>query len=590
MTSPPAPSDAPSRDGFNALAAYRAAFANPDRPLVFSYRIDPFKKLQCRTYTAGTIWELACRGATALRAHGLKAGDRQLHAFGNNHYLDLVYRLAALLVDTVPVTVNWQADTVERLCFKADLAEVGLVIHQRDFDETALAALRQHRPELPCLDAGSVADHEPLSESAWTPARDPDGARLVIFTSGTTGHPKGAVLTHANYRTNAATFDQFLEIPPGTGLAALVVNPMHHANASAMTDWCLRRDDGEIHLIERYTTDFWRVMARVGLRPGRIVAPMVSRHFDFLAELDATEKLPVSATHLRAGMARIDFLLGSAPVGPTTIKRMLDYAGKPPLVRFGSTETCLQVMGIPYRLDRAQVIALFERGWHFDNGRRVGYYIGRPHEGHTRVRVVKSLGDGNPDHWVDCKPGRPGYLVCSGGNVMAGYLAQPEATDAVLRSGWYSGFKDIGYYLIHPEDGERDFFWMSRESTMLIRGGANYAYDQINAELEAFIGDRFGLAESEFEVAVVGKRLHSEHEDDCIATLSLHGERARSRQREMAEALPGAMRGKVSKGALPSLVRFGPIPRNFKGAVQVPALMEAVEAWLEVSEGETRKG
>ena len=183
-------------------------------------------------------------------------------------------------------------------------------------------------------------------------------------------------------------------------LVAVVVNPMHHTNSTSITDWAMRKPGAVLHLVQRYTTQYWSVLARAGTpvaisdTPSDaqfaaaleqrnasgttvVVAPLVSRHFDFLDSLISTETLPVPPALMHTAMSHTILLLGaracrapsflllppvtnpalheasrpigacrgagSAPVGPTTVERMRKYAGKLPTVRFGSTETCLQV-------------------------------------------------------------------------------------------------------------------------------------------------------------------------------------------------------------------------------------------------------
>ena len=81
------------------------------------------------------------------------------------------------------------------------------------------------------------------------------------------------------------------------------------------------------------------------------MAPLVARHFDFLDGLASSAEpgrsLTVPLAELGAALNRVSILIGSAPVGPTTVARLQQYAHKLPLVRFGSTETCLQVVGTP---------------------------------------------------------------------------------------------------------------------------------------------------------------------------------------------------------------------------------------------------
>ena len=170
---------------------------------------------------------------------------------------------------------------------------------------------------------------------------------------------------------------------------------------------------------------------------------------------------------------------------------------------------------------------------------------------------------------------------------MAGYVGDDAATaKALVGGGWYTNLGDVCFRLASPVDGGYDYYWQSRDSALLIRGGANYAYEQINAELQRFVASTFGVAEGEVEVAVVGLRVESEHEDDCCVTLELSG--AAAEQAKAAEIEAGflaaakASKGGVSKGAKPDHVRLAPLPRNFKGAIKLPDLKEEWRALLKL--------
>ncbi len=122
------------------------------------------------------------------------------------------------------------------------------------------------------------------------------------------------------------------------------------------------------------------------------------------------------------------------------------------------------------------------------------------------------------------------------------------------------------------DDGNLDYYWMSRDSELLIRGGANYAYAQVAEELTRFIVDSYQLSPKDFQLAVVGIRLESEHEDSCCVTVELFSDvNGANRQQLESHFLKGA-RKSVSKGAKPDRLRFAKIPRNFKGAILYPQL------------------
>jgi acyl-CoA synthetase (AMP-forming)/AMP-acid ligase II len=363
----------------------------------------------------------------------------------------------------------------------------------------------------------------------------------------------------------------------------LIVNPLHHTNSTAICDWAMRRPGSRIHLIQRYATSYWEILTRVAENDyDRIVAPTVSRHFDFLDELATAGRLPVKENRLKHAMAKTDFLIGSAPVGPKTIQCLKRFSGRTPFVRFGATETCLQVLGIPHEMPEDRRRKNFEKGWRHRIGEEPfpGYYIGRPHPPHTEVRIVGSIDRKSETFMKDVSPGTPGYLICRGANVMKGYVGDTAATRAVFEDGWYLGLKDICFALASERDGDLDYFWMSRDAGLLIRGGANYACEQIAVELQEFISGHYGLLKTAFDLAVVGVNVDSEHEDACCVTLELKDESARALQDVIEETFISRARKNVSKGARPDHLRFAEIPRNFKGALQVPELKKEYEIYL----------
>ncbi|HUU42233.1 MAG TPA: hypothetical protein VMX57_00550, partial [Planctomycetota bacterium] len=103
----------------------------------------------------------------------------------------------------------------------------------------------------------------------------------------------------------------------------------------------------------------------------------------------------------------------------------------------------------------------------------------------------------------------------------------------------------------------------------------NYSYDQVNADLRGFVAGRYGLAEDAFDVAVVGLRLTSEHDDDCCVTVELKTPEAEKLKGEIERTFLVDAADAVPKGSRPGFVRFAPIPRNFKGAILVPELKDA---------------
>ena len=591
----------------NATEASDAA-----KPYIDAFRVDgPYceyleiegKALVGKAYSRFDVVRFAVKGAGILEKY-LVRNDRCLHYFTENRFEDLIFRLASVLAGTTPVTVNWQADDDERINYKATQTDAKLALVDAGAKPEVL-------PEITVLDAKAELSKESTVFRLQNPQME--DTRIIIFTSGTTGQPKGVKLSYRSYEANRRTFDDFLQVDH-RGLSLIATNPFHHTNTTATTDWSMRKPNAILRLVQRYTTQYWKliVAACLDVSPFRrfetddsfdvllrkcteasqdsetkplIVCPLVSRHIDFLESLcskddgkDEEEKVIPTAL-LKKLAPRLAYLLGSAPVGPTTVRRLSDRLGAMPVVRFGSTETCLQVAGTHLIMSESERLGCFHQGWSHEYPAGtpcVGYYIGRDHRPHTEVKVVKSVDPESSDFLTPCSDGEPGSLVTKGANLLSGYVGLDDKK--VIYDGWYINLGDIAFQL------GRDLFWYSRDSAMLIRGGANYAYDQINADLRTFVTKSFPLQDHDFRIAVVGLKIHSEHEDSCCVTLDLLNDHispavvAQLQTNFLSKAL--AKDSGLSKGSKPDHFRLASIPTNFKGLVLLPDLVNDWKATL----------
>ncbi len=555
------------------LEEYQAAFEERELPFLNYYTMRQ-RHVYKRSLTRGEFWDLAQKAAAYLSRIGVSKDSRVVHFFSANSLYDLIFRLAAVLVGCVPVTINWQADDDERIGYKVKVTDAKLLIYDHSLT-SRVATLKPSLAGLSFLEAEKIEQDKPTSDWALSTS-DWEDERIVVFTSGTTAKPKGVSLSHRNLLTSRLIFEDYFGMSSTAEVDFLLVNPLHHVNSTVLSDWGLRRRCAIIHLVERYTTAYWEILAEVAAaKRDWLVTALVSRHIDFLESLAAESRLPVAEAELRQAFSQTDILIGSAPVGPKTIKNILSFGQRPPHVRFGATETCLEVMATPSTMSTDELMKAFESGWahHYQGAETTGYYIGREHSPFTRVRVVKSVEPGSNDYMHQCDIGEPGYLITQGPNVMSGYVGDPKATEAVFQEGWYTGLRDIAFTLRNETDGKLDYYWMGRDSELLIRGGANYAYDQIAAELSRFLVSRFPLKPTQFQLAVTGLRLESEHEDSCCVTIELDREVRHVAPQLEAHFLEKAAKI-VSKGSRPDYLRLASIPRNFKGAIQYPQLKQ----------------
>ncbi len=183
-------------------------------PFLTWYGIGADKNISSTTWTRGEFWGLARRAAQVLITHAIAPGDVHMHYMSDNVPEDLAFRLGAVMLGTVPATINWQADTTQRIIGKLEAADAKLLlidptIRAKEADQ--LAAIRAALPELQVYCVGGVhSETDLLPIERYNLGLSPSATRIVIFSSGTTGAPKGVQLPYTSYACNAATFDSFL--------------------------------------------------------------------------------------------------------------------------------------------------------------------------------------------------------------------------------------------------------------------------------------------------------------------------------------------------------------------------------------------
>jgi acyl-CoA synthetase (AMP-forming)/AMP-acid ligase II len=346
-----------------------------------------------------------------------------------------------------------------------------------------------------------------------TPARGLDDLAAILYTSGTTGKPKGAMLTHRNELVNAAMGGELLPLAPGERVGMLL--PLFHANAQVVTCVIPMMIGLEVVMWERFSASkFWETVDE--LRPVSISAvPTI------LAAVLNAPGAPSGGTSLRY------VICGAAPLSVELLDAFTKRFNIRILEGYGLTETtCISSVN-PYYGDR-----------------KAGS-IGLPVRG-QQMRIVAPDGELLP-------PGEYGEIAIKGPNVMPGYLKNPEATNESIRDGWlYTG--DIGYA---DEDGY--FFIVDRSKDMIIRGGENIYPREIEeviyehqAVLECAVIGVPDEVRGEEVLAVVAPKPGAELDLDELAAFAAErlARYKLPRQFELRAELPKTPTGKISKGPL----------------------------------------
>lgn len=414
-----------------------------------------------RSLTYRQFDERASRFAEVLRdTWGLRPGARvAVLAQNSSDYLEMLHGCAKAGV--IMVCLNWRLATAELVPIVEDCAPEALV-YDAEFAATAQAlALRfglARRMAVGASPAGpdtQVLDYEAaLAAASGTPMemppRDENAVWHLLYTSGTTGKPKGVVQSHgmvfhnavnAMLATRLSSEDVMLNVLPffHTGGLNLYTNPVHFAGGTVLV--MKQFDPGQaIELLSSRVTLFLGVPA---------VYLFMSQHPRF------AEARFASMRHWSAG-------------GSPMPRAVLDaYAAKGITIcfGFGMTETGPTVF-IPDE----------------ETARAKPGCVGKP-VGSMRTRIVRP--DGGP-----CAPGERGELLVWGPSVTPGYWKLPETTAQAIVDGWlHTG--DVAYA---DEDG--DTWIVDRVKDMFISGGENV----YPAEVENVIFQMPGVA----EVAVIG--------------------------------------------------------------------------------------
>jgi fatty-acyl-CoA synthase len=395
----------------------------PDAEAVYDVGAD-------RRWTYAELFTESRRWAAYLRALGVVPGDRvAVLAWNCGQTFALLFACADLGAILFPMNwrlskaeLQWQLDHAEARVLLADASHVNLF-------ETALDL------ELP---AGTT----PLTEVPGSKLQD---SWVLMYTSGTSGKPKGALLTHQQLHWNAV--NTTLACVLSQLDSTLTFAPLFHTGGLNCLSTPLFHRGGRVVLVPRLDVALClRLIAeeRITLLMGvPTIFQMIADHEDF--------------GHSDLSSVR-DALCGGAAL-PLPLLQRFKERNIPLRQGFGLTEVGPNCFSLP----------------HSDIERKSGT-VGQPIH-HMAAKIVRPDG-------TECLPGEPGELLLQGPAIFGGYWKNPEATAKAIVDGWFH----TGDVLARDEEG---FFTVhGRLKEMYISGGENV----YPAEVEAVIAECPGVA------------------------------------------------------------------------------------------------
>lgn len=480
--------------------------------------------------------DLAARVADAawlLREAGVERGDRVAVLAGPSAaFVTLVHAARAAGVALVPLAprgatgeIAWQVDDAAPRLLLYDAARASLAM-------AALEAL-EGMTHPPALDidllagaedpAASPADGRPPREGPPLPPVDPAATATILYTSGTTGRPKGAILTWAGHLASARAWASVLDPRPDDRW--LLALPVHHvAGIGTIVRACVAGSAV--------------VCAGEGFDAGLVVGLIGSERITHLSVVATTlERLLDALPSGRSVGPLRAVLLGGGP-WPRDLALRAVAAGLPLVTTYGMTETASGVAALP-----SEMVAAHPAG-----------------SGRALAGVALSIEvDGRP-----ARPGEIGEIVVAGPMVFAGYLDDPVGTAAVLRGGrLHTG--DLGSL---DDDG---FLTVAdRRDDLIISGGENVYPTEVEAVLRAhpdvLDAGVVGVPDAAWgavPVAVVAPRPGTPVEPEALRTfarerLAAHKVPARV---VPAGSIPRTAAGKIARGELRALASQAPARR-----------------------------
>ena len=461
--------------------------------------------------TFGELFAGAERNAAALVGMGVKPGDRVAVQVEKTIEAIQLY-LGTVMAGGVFLPLNTAYTTPEVAYFLGDASPRVLVCDPARADDLAEVAGDARVVTLDGKGLGSLTDAV-VGRGGFDPVpRGPDDLAAILYTSGTTGRSKGAMLSHENLASNSLMLRDY---------------------------WQFTDQDVLIHALPIFHTHGLFVATNVALLAGARVVFLkgfsADEILDAMPRATALMGVPTFYTRLlsddrltreRAANMRL-FISGSAPLLVDTHEAWEDRTGHRILERYGMTETNMSTSN-PYA------------------GERRAGTVGFPLPG-VEARI---MADGK-----EVPQGEIGVLHVRGANVFQGYWQMPEKTaEELLPDGWFI----TGDMARMDEDGYITI--VGREKDLVITGGFN-VYPK---EIEGLIDDLPGVLES----AVIGVP-HPDFGEAVVAVVVPADEGT------SAEAVKAALSGQLAKFKQPKeVILLDALPRNTMGKVQKKALRE----------------
>lgn len=415
---------------------------------------------------------LTAKYANQLVTTGVKPGDRVAAQLEKSPEGFLLY-LAVLRMGGIFLPLNTAYTAKEMEYFLSDAEPAIFIASQDKVKENSEAVKKNVRLGVFTLDklgkgTFSKGASNQSSSHDVEPRRDGDIA-IIMYTSGTTGQPKGAMLTHGCLRSNGHSLTNAWGFTNSDTL--LHALPIFHAHGLFISTHCVLLSGSKMVFLDKFDAD-----QVVGYLPQCTVMMGVPTFYSRLLSCDGFNEDSSSSMRL--------FISGSAPLLEEVSQEFYARTGHVILERYGMTESAI-ITSNPYIGER-----------------KLGA-VGKPIEG-VELRVMKESGG-------VAEVGDVGGIEIRGPAIMKGYWRKPEKTaEEFTNDGWFKT-GDVGRL-----DSEGYLYIVGRQKDLVITGGYNVYPKEVEIVIDAIRGINesavIGLPHSDFGEAVTAVVVR---EDNC---------------------------------------------------------------------------
>ena len=407
---------------------------------------DLIEPLTGRHWDFETIRERCARRVAVYQANGLRPGDRVFVHFGNTceFFVELlaIWQLGGCVAPIDPRLTAFEVEMLSRW------ARPRFAVWLEPPDDQVTSAVRSLGvTALLASEERETAGAAPVEWRALSLERD----ALILFTSGTTGSPKGVVHTHGSLRA------RWMSLYEALGVAAmrrtLCLLPTHFGHGlicNALFPWLFEQD---LYIGPPFKPD---LLTRLGL--------LIDEHeITFMSSVPAMWRLAIKTSRPPRTESLRRVVCGSAPLSGSLWKAVQDWTGTADVLNaYGITETASWLAGTTVD------------GFVPEDG-----LIGRPWGA-----IVKIVGGGGEPSTLNtsdmCRVGEPGRIWVKTTALMRGYLDRDDLTGAVVSDGWF-GTGDIGHV-----DDRGLLYLRGREREEINKGGMKVYPGDIDAVIERF--------------------------------------------------------------------------------------------------------